>query len=326
MTKEIGGYMELEHFRGEEMYGDLYKFNLGRTAFVWLLKNIPHDRVFIPEYICDSVPVSAEKAGYKVVRYRLDEELKPVWGEEGAPSDKDILYLVSYYGQLTREQIMMYHADYPMLIVDYAQAFYDEPVREPGIHTIYTARKYFGLSDGAYVATDAEGADEDYALLETDCSGSRMKHLSGRLESNARDYYSDMLAVSSTFSDAVPMKISPLTENFLGAIDYDHVQKKRRENYQVLSELLPDSNPFTQNMPSCPFAYPYYHENGIALRKYLASQNIFVPTNWSYLLKTMPSDSLEYKWSADILPLPVDQRYGYEEMEIIARAIRAFEK
>ena len=103
MTKEIGGYMELEHFRGEEKYGDLYKFNLGRTAFVWLLKNTPHDRVFIPEYICDSVPVSAEKAGYKVVRYRLDEELKPVWGEEGAPSDKDILYLVSYYGQLTRE-------------------------------------------------------------------------------------------------------------------------------------------------------------------------------------------------------------------------------
>ena len=213
-----------------------------------------------------------------------------------------------------------------MLIVDYAQAFYDEPVREPGIHTIYTARKYFGLSDGAYVASNAAGAAEDYALLETDCSGSRMKHLSGRLENNARDYYSDMLAVSSTFSDAIPMKMSPLTENFLGAIDYDYVQKKRLENYRTLSELLPGSNPFTQIMPSCPFAYPYYHEDGVALRKYLASQNIFVPTNWSYLLKTMPADSLEYKWSADILPLPVDQRYGREEMEIIANAIKSFEK
>ena len=326
MAKEIGGYMELEHFRGEEKYGDLYKFNLGRTAFVWLLRNIEHDRVFIPEYICDSVPVSAEKAGYNVVRYRLDEELRPVWGEEGAPSDADILYLVSYYGQLTEEQIRSYHKTCPQLIVDYAQAFYDAPVREPGIHTIYTARKYFGLSDGAYVATDAKGAAEDYAQLETDCSGSRMKHLSGRLESNARDYYSDMLAVSSTFSEAVPMKMSPLTENFLGAIDYDLVQAKRRENYLTLSELLPDSNPFTKTMPSCPFAYPYHHADGVALRKYLASQNIFVPTNWSYLLKTMPEDSLEYSWSADILPLPVDQRYGREEMEIIAEAVRSFEK
>lgn len=326
MTKEIGGYMELEHFRGEEKYGDLYKFNLGRTAFVWLLKNIPHDRVFIPEYICDSVPVSAEKAGYKVVRYRLDEELKPVWGEEGAPSDNDILYLVSYYGQLTEEQIRAYHVDYPVLIVDNAQAFYDAPVREPGINTIYTARKYFGLSDGAYVATNAPGAAEDYVRLDTDCSGSRMKHLSGRFERNARDYYSDMLAVSSTFSDAKPMKMSPLTENFLSAIDYNYVQKKRQENYLTLSVHLSNSNPFTHSMPSCPFAYPFYHENGIELRKYLASQNIFVPTNWSYILKAMPADSLEYKWSADILPLPVDQRYGREEMEIIANAIKSFEK
>ena len=324
MAKEIGGYMELEHFRGEEKYGDLYKFNLGRTAFVWLLRNIEHDRVFIPEYICDSVPVSAEKAGFNVVRYRLDEELRPVWGKDGAPSDADILYLVSYYGQLTEEQIRAYHHDFPQLIVDYAQAFYDAPVHEPGIHTIYTARKYFGLSDGAYVATDAPGAAGSYAALETDSSGSRMKHLSGRLESNARDYYSDMLAVSSTFSDAVPMKMSPLTENFLGAIDYDFVQAKRRENYITLSELLPGSNPFTGVMPSCPFAYPYHHENGVALRRYLASKNIFVPTNWSYLLKTMPEDSLEYRWSADILPLPVDQRYGREEMEIIAEAVRSF--
>ena len=325
MTKEIGGYMELEHFRGEEKYGDLYKFNLGRTAFVWLLKNIPHDRVFIPEYICDSVPVSAEKAGYKVVRYRLDEELKPVWGEEGAPSDNDILYLVSYYGQLTEEQIRAYHVDYPVMIVDNAQAFYDAPVREPGIHTIYTARKYFGLSDGAYVATNAPGAAEDYVRLDTDCSGSRMKHLSGRLEQNARDYYSDMLAVSSTFSDAKPMKMSPLTENFLRAIDYNYVQKKRQENYLTLSVHLSNSNPFTHSMPSCPFAYPFYHENGIELRKYLASQNIFVPTNWSYILRTMPENSLEYSWSADILPLPVDQRYGREEMETIADAIRSFD-
>ena len=29
MTKEIGGYMELEHFHGEEKYGDL--FNLEAT-------------------------------------------------------------------------------------------------------------------------------------------------------------------------------------------------------------------------------------------------------------------------------------------------------
>ena len=62
--REIGGYMELEHMRGSEFYPELHRLNLGRTAFVWLLQNIPHNRVFIPQYICRSVPDSAAAAGF----------------------------------------------------------------------------------------------------------------------------------------------------------------------------------------------------------------------------------------------------------------------
>ena len=103
--REIGGYMELEHMRGSEFYPELHRLNLGRTAFVWLLQNIPHNRVFIPQYICRSVPDSAAAAGFNVVRYRLDEHLQPVWGSEGAPGADDILYLVNFYGQLSPEEI-----------------------------------------------------------------------------------------------------------------------------------------------------------------------------------------------------------------------------
>lgn len=331
MTKEIGGYMELEHFRGREMYGELFKFNLGRTAFVWLLRNIEHDRVFIPEYICNSVPDSAEAAGFKVVRYGLDENLLPVWGTEGAPGPDDILYLVSFYGQLTEDEIRACHAKHPKLIVDNAQAFYDAPLSLEGVHTIYTPRKYFGLSDGAYVAgsfPEGSAAPADYLSLERDRSGGRISHLTGRLEGNARDHYSEMLAASEEFGSAEPKRMSLLTENFLRAIDYDCVQQKRCANYRLLSELLPDSmpggNPFVKRMPSAPFAYPYYHENGVALRKYLAERNIFVPTNWSYLIKKLPEGSLEHEWSANILPLPVDQRYGEDEMHIIADAVHSY--
>lgn len=329
MNKEIGGYMELEHFRGAEMYGNLYKFNLGRTAFVWILQHVKHKRVFIPEYICSSVPGSAAAAGFKVVSYGLDEDLEPVWGPEGAPNEEDILYLVSYYGQLTEDTIRRWHEKHLIIIADYAQAYYDAPIDLPGVYTIYTPRKYFGLSDGAYVALPSEARtalSADYDSLKRDRSGGRIAHLTGRLEGNARDHYSEMLAASDEFATAEPAKMSLLTENFLRGIDYGFVQQKRCENYRILQELLPDNgpNPFIKRMPSAPFAYPYYHEDGINLRKYLAEQNIFVPTNWSYLIKKLPEGSPEYKWSADILPLPVDQRYGREEMEIIADAIKSY--
>lgn len=319
MAKEIGGYMELEHFHGKEMYPDLYKVNLGRTALVWLLQRIEHRRVFIPAYICESVIDSAAHAGFDVVLYGLDEELEPVWGPEGAPEPDDILYLVNYYGQLAQERIERCRDEFSCVIVDNAQAFYDRPV--DGVHTIYTARKFFGLSDGAYIATDIDTAHDD---ITTDSSAGRMKHLIGRLEGSARDYYSEMLAVSDTFGTEIPRRMSPLTENLLKGIDYEYVRNRRRDNYHTLSRLLPDDNPFNRLMPECPWSYPYHHENGPELRKFLASRSIFVPTNWSYLLKKMPEGTLEHDWAADILPLPVDQRYSEEEMNIIAKAIREF--
>ena len=40
-------------------------------------------------------------------------------------------------------------------------------------------------------------------------------------------------------------------------------------------------------------------------------------------MKEMPEDSLEYDYAANILALPCDQRYGREEMEKVAEAVRA---
>jgi len=318
-TKEIGGYLGLESFRGSEYYPDLYRLNLGRTALVWLLQRIRHKRVFIPTYICGSVIYSAEHAGFDVVTYGLDEDLRPVWKDSQAPGPDDILYLVNFYGQLSPDEIATYRDSFPCVIVDNAQAFYDRPVE--GVHTLYSARKFFGVSDGAYLATDIDVSSDD---IPADRSTDRLGYLAGRLEDGARAHYSGMLAVSDTFADEIPRRMSVLTENLLRAVDYGRVREKRRANYMTLSSLLPDDNPFLKRMPECPFAYPYHHENGVALRKHLAGNDVFVPTNWSYLLSSMPEDSHEYRWSSDILPLPVDQRYGEEDMRRIADLILAY--
>ena len=61
------------------------------------------------------------------------------------------------------------------------------------------------------------------------------------------------------------------------------------------------------------------------LRKALAKEKIFVPTNWSNVIRDCAPESYEYQWAADILPLPCDQRYGNEEMQRIADVIHALE-
>ena len=319
MTKEIGGYMELEYFTGQEYYDDLFRINLGRTALVFLLQNLDCRRIYIPRYICDSVIHSVELAGYEVVLYPIDEHLMPILSPEEPDPEQDWVYIVNYYGQLNESDIRSLNAKYHnRIILDNAQAFYQKPVDD--VHCIYTARKFFGLSDGAYIFSPAPLRTD----LPPDRSAGRMKHILGRLEDNARVHYSEMLAVSDTFADALPCGMSPLTRNLLRGIDYEHAARRRCENYHILQQLLPSENAFTRRTPIVPFAYPMYHPEGVRLRKYLAEKSIFVPTNWSYLLKLMPEDSLEFDWSANILPLPIDQRYGEAEMQIIAEAIRQF--
>ena len=322
MTREIGGYLELEHATGKEYYSDLFRLNLGRTSLMWLIRVLDCRRIFIPRYICESVILSARRTDCEVLLYAIDEDLQPLLDPRELSDDGDWLYVSNYYGQLSDDDIRGLHRTYHgRIIVDHAQSFYQKPIDD--ITCLYTCRKFFGLSDGAYVYAPSAGST-DTADLPLDRSAGRMAHILGRLEDSAREHYSEMLEVNHTFDDAPVARMSLLTENLLRSIDYEFVRRKRAENYEVLRQLLPSDNPFTRRTPSAPFAYPFYHPDGIRLRKALAAENIFVPTNWSYLLYQLPQDSLEWDWSANILPLPIDQRYGPEEMGIIADTIKKY--
>lgn len=318
--KELGGYLEMELFHGEEYYPALYRLNLGRTSLVWLLSLITHDRIFIPEYICDTVIESVRNAGYSYSLYKLDKDLQPVWGEGGAPGENDIFYLVNFFGQLTDEEIIHYRDTYPKMIVDNAHAFYDRPV--PGTNTLYSPRKFFGIPDGAYVATDVPAPYDD---LEPDFSSGRVRYIVGRLEESANKFYPLSKEGEAAFSRETPKKMSLFTQNVLRAVDYEDIRNRRCHNYQILKELLPASNPFNRKNPTCPYLFPYYHEDGMNLRRYLIEHKIYIPVLWAWLIDDEHRGSLEYDWSKNILCLPVDQRYGEEDMRLIAEAIREYE-
>lgn len=314
--KEFGGFLEMEQFRGEEYYSDLHKLNLGRTALVWLLTHIDHDRIFIPEYICDTVTESVRRANFNYVSYRLDENLKPIWGDDVEPRDNDIFYLVNYFGQLTEEEILYWRDRFTKVIVDNAHAFYNHPI--PGVHTLYSPRKFFGIPDGAYVASDIGATD---AELEQDFSVNRVNYLVGRLEESANKYYSSSKAAEESFSMEKPKRMSAFTQNILKAVDYEYIKKKRCRNYTVLKELLKGDNPFNRRDPVCPYLFPYYHEDGAGLRKYLIENKIYVPVIWEHLIDEEHKGSNEYDWSKNMVFLPIDQRYDEEDMKIIADAI-----
>lgn len=318
MKKEIGGYFGLEEFSGKEYYPELQKVNLGRTALLWILEVRHYTKIYLPVFLCESVANACRKAGVQVEEYLLDQSLGVILPKKRL-SDTECLYLVNYYGQLTDEKILYYKEIYGNVIVDHTHAFFQKPLS--GIDTLYSCRKFWGVSDGAYISSDA-------AFLENkplDHSYGRMEHILGRYEVDAGTYYRQMLQTASTYGDMEIRKMSRLTQNLLRNINYGSGRKRRNDNYMFLKELLPSETVFSKIIPDGPFAYPYYCERGVELRKWLAEHKVFVPTYWKNILENFKEDSMEYQWAANILPLPCDQRYGKEEMEYMASLIRDWE-
>ena len=183
--------------------------------------------------------------------------------------------------------------------------------------TIYSCRKYFGVPDGAYLYTDLNLNEK----LEIDKSSDRMRHILGRFEGMASEYYEDFRNNDKSFIDLPLRAMSKLTRNILGAINYEKIKNKRESNFRYLHDKLKARNILNIIEPEGAFAYPYYVKNGLSIRKVLISKRIYVATLWPNVLQNNAGDSIEYNYVANILPLPCDQRYTNEDMDLIVKEL-----
>lgn len=310
---EIGGYIELDHYTLPMLHEDGIKLNCGRNALAYLIETKGIRTIAMPKYMCDSNDDVLQRYHVKARYYSIDQSFRPVLQDL---KEDEWLYVVNFYGQLPDEYLLWLHDKHRNLIVDHAQAYFQEPI--PGIDTLYTCRKFFGVADGALLFTDRRLERR----LERDESYERMHFLLGRYERAASEFYDEYVANNRLFA-AEPIKnMSALTENLLHAIDYGRIRKIRTENFAFLHEKLAAFNRLQLTIPDGAFMYPYYVENGAELRQKLQKQKIYIPTLWPAVFKRCGAEELEYKMASNILPIPVDQRYGIENMEYILNEIK----
>lgn len=310
--KEIGGYLELEDFQGKEYYPDAVAVNNARNGLSYLIKTRNIRKLYIPHYLCDSVSGLCEREGCPYDFYPIHEDFTPSF--EGRLRESEYLYVVNYFGRLDNAKILELKAEYGNIILDNVQAFFHRPPH--GIDSIYSCRKFFGVPDGGYVATNAKLPIDK----PVDVSKDRMTHVLGRYEgASASEFYDDFKANDRSFKTLELRMMSRLTHNLLRAIDYEKVRKRREENYAFLANRLKERNKLPDICPIGPYMYPFHYPKGMVLKKKLAERKIFVPTLWPNVLQC--GCSLERDYAENILPLPCDQRYCIEDMEYLCRIL-----
>ena len=314
--KEIGGYIELETFRGRLLHEEATKLNCGRNALAYLCEAKKIEKIYLPYFLCSSVPDVCRKNGVPFEFYHIDETFMPQFPQK--LGENEWLYIVNYYGQLSNETLKSWKDQYSRIIVDNAQSYFQTPVE--GVDTLYTCRKFFGVADGAFLYTDVQLERE----LPQDESFERMHFLLGRYERSANEFYTEYAANNKLFASEPVKTMSKLTRNLLHGVDYDFVCARRTQNFAFLHEQLGGINRLSLTIPEGAFMYPLWIENGAAARKKLQAEKIYIPTLWPNVLQELPENAIEYQLAANILPLPVDQRYTQVEMQRMVDGIRGY--
>lgn len=302
MTDAIGGYFELELRKGEHYHKNALRLNNARNCFEYVLRVRKYTKVYIPYYTCEVMLEPLQKCNINYEYYHINQQLEPDKDLNLQPTEA-FLY-TNYYGLKQRcvERLAQRYGQ--QLIVDNAQAFFAEAIE--GIDTFYSARKFFGVADGAYLYINKLLDVE----LEQDQSYHRMLHLLKRADIGAEAGYADFRHNDDSLIGQPIKRMSNITEKILCAIDYECIKLLRRRNYEQLDNQLRKTNGIDLSLDNdaVPMVYPYLTDD-VTLRQRLIDNRIYVATYWPNIENWLTENGIEIFLANQLIPFPVNCIY-----------------
>lgn len=311
MKKEIGGFLELEKPLGKEYYSNCISLNSASNALIYYLKAENINKIYIPYYLCNSISQKLDSYNFDYEYYHIGKSFLPVFEKD--LSNKEALYIVNFYGQISNRIISKLKKRYKRIIIDNVQSFFQKPL--DNVCTVYSCRKFFGVPDGAYLFYQ----NHELLNLKRDNSCRGFIHLAGRKDTDANRYYELFLENERENAKKPPMFMSESTKILLSNIDYSFVKKKRKENYSVLEDRLTNINKLSLKNINIPMCYPLLVDNGSVIRKKMIKHKIYIPLLWDNINKG--ASEIEKEYANNILPIPCDQRYSVNDMNYVLSII-----
>lgn len=304
--------------------------------------------VLLPSYLCKEIiePFRAEQLNinfYKInetLNVDIDDVIQKICGNTRA------LLFINYFGfpQPAINEIKKICKDKIFLIEDLVQSFLTEYKRNTlgfiGDATISSYRKWVPIPDGALLGINNNLLQIDTAqvlpsqklYVETRLHALKLKgaYLDGA--KIPKKSYLNLFSSAEKMLYSAPTDMSDFSRKLLAKFDFEGIIRQRRKNFRYLLNFLDDLNftkPLYHDLPDgvCPLGFPIVAEDRNSLKKLLVKNKIYPPIHWQ-LLNSINKMEFPVSWdiSNHILTLPVDQRYGKKEMQLIVDIINKFEE
>ncbi|OYE04421.1 hypothetical protein [Nostoc sp. 'Peltigera membranacea cyanobiont' 232] len=315
ILKPIGGFFELEIQNKDYTYhSNAIALSNGRACLNLILKHIHAQRIWIPFYTCNALlePIKTNQIPYSF--YSININLEPT--EDFKLKKDEYLIYINYFGlkgKFIKALINQYN---DQIIIDNTQAFFER--ENSKTWSFNSARKFFGVPDGAYLYTPYD-IPFDYAR-NTDLS---CDHLFNRLLGKQKQAYQEFIEYEKGLDDEIKM-ISIFSECLLANIDYLNIAKKRRCNFNYYHSNFEAVNQF--NLPlainTIPYHYPLLVNNQID-KSLLYEQNIFIPILWKDTIqRELQGFDFEKNITQKLIALPIDHRYEIDELDYVIKSVK----
>lgn len=351
MIREIGGEYWIDKTETTDInstppswlkkFGAVVLTSSGRGAISLMLDQITPKvkSVLLPSYVCDSVIIPFDKAGYKLVYYDLNKDLTAAnielknlnigvffhMGYFGFPTNKNLINLIS---DLRSQSVIIVEDVTHTLFSTYPNEIKNDFV-------IGSLRKWFGLPSGGFLAADTDIQDKltnpqnDFVILRTASMLQKNEYIETKNPSLKEEFLRGFARAEHLLDeDYLSCKIDNLSNSIVHQIDINFVIDSRRENYKYLLKhikLIKELDVLFENLEAdvCPLFFPIYIGQGRdELRTELIKKEIYCPIHWPIPEKLKNKLTSKTKRIYDsVLSIPCDQRYGIDDMARTANAI-----
>jgi hypothetical protein len=330
MMAKIGGYFGLEECLNDALNEPCNESGLalhsGRACLAHLIKKESPKRAFIPSYSCRSLIYPFLKNCIKTQYYSINHLLEPDKLPELEKSD--VFVYINYFGikKTTANQLEKKYLH--QLWIDNTQALFEKSGTGQSWR-FNSARKSVGVPDGATI-TGPDSKDlsvVDYEVNNRFTTNHLLLRQHGLLE-EGREWF---LKNEELLDKGGIRKISSFSKQILSRLNSDLICFKRTENFEQLHCRLGAVNFLSEgiiqaHVEATPFCYPFLPMKKIE-HSALWKNGVFAPIFWPECNETgSPCTQYEKYFAANLLPLPIDQRYSISDMDYIADIILNYAK
>ena len=328
---------------------DYVWMSTGRSATRLVLKTI-EDRnpniikvALLPSFTCHTVIEPFLEYGYEVHSLPISmsllttgEQIIRTWEQMKA----NIVLIHRYYGFDTlpgiEEAIELLRSKGVIVIEDCTQSMYSTFKPSNVDYYVGSIRKWCGVPDGGFaICKKGSFAEkpiaEDEAMVETKRMASVLKYRYLFEHEGEKPTFKAKYREGESLLDAqkVFYTIGIISSVIQANLDVEAMKDRRQANYRVLQKSLKDYSSFKVvfdeiSKDAVPLYFPILAEHRDALQETLANNDIYAPVVWPKPDCCPPICKEAEEIYEKILCIPIDQRYGIDDMERIVKVITEY--